>query len=72
MTWPCPYKTFTCEEWKTIIDSNPFKITEPVLPSSLSLSLLEATNLHVLGVESNFQGDDTELGKIATRVFNNM
>ncbi len=72
MIWPCPYNTFTSEEWKQIIDSNPFKITKPVLSPSLTSSLLEATNLHALGFESNFQADDTELSKVATRVFNNM
>ena len=72
-TWPCPYpKTFTSEEWKKIMDSNPFRITHSVLSESQSSSLSRATNLYALGLEHDFQPGDTELDRVAARILNNM
>ncbi|CAG8765374.1 5145_t:CDS:2, partial [Acaulospora colombiana] len=54
MCWNCPYSTFTNSEWQQVLDSNPYKITQPVLTDSLLTALYKATNDISLGLSCNF------------------
>ncbi|CAI2194176.1 15567_t:CDS:2 [Funneliformis geosporum] len=54
LDWPCPYNTFTADEWLEITNSNPFKLTEPVLNTDLTSLLYDATFKKSLGLITNF------------------
>ena len=72
LDWPCPYYTFTTDEWLEITETNPFKLKEPVLNPSLSSSLYDATYKKSLGLACDFDPDDTiKYSKLAQRIFNN-
>ncbi|RIB22609.1 hypothetical protein C2G38_2173514 [Gigaspora rosea] len=71
MCWPCPYPTFTSSEWRQVLNSNPYKITQSVLTDSLLITLYKATNDFSLGLNHNFiLNNDGELGEKANRIFN--
>ena len=73
MCWPCPYFTFTSSEWLQVLNSNPYKITQPVLTDSLLTTLYKATNDFSLGLNYSFDlNNDGELGEKAYRIFNYM
>jgi len=73
MRWPCPYSTFTSFEWRQVLNSNPYKITQPVLTDSLLTTLYKATNNFSLGLNYSFDlNNDGELGEKAYRIFNYM
>ncbi|GES94274.1 hypothetical protein GLOIN_2v1700036 [Rhizophagus clarus] len=46
--WPCPYPSFTIEEWEEIMSTNPYKIQESPLPQEILLRLREAYNNHFI------------------------
>jgi len=71
MCWPCPYSTFTSSEWLQVFNSNPYKITRPILTDSLLTTFYKATNDFSLGLNYSFTlNDDSELGEKARRIFN--
>lgn len=73
MCWPCPYSTFTSSEWRQVLNSNPYKITRPILTDSLLTTFYKATNDFSLGLDCSFTlNDDSELGEKARRIFNYM
>ncbi|CAG8789450.1 8503_t:CDS:2, partial [Dentiscutata erythropus] len=74
MCFLCPYSTFTTSEWIKVLDSNPYKVTNPILTSSLTTSLYEATHNFSLGLNSKFtnNNESDELWEKANRIFNNM
>ena len=70
MCWPCPYSTFTSSEWQQVLNSNPYKITRPVLTDSLLTAFYKATNDFSLGLSCSFTlDDDSELSDKARRIF---
>ena len=70
MRWPCPYSTFTSSEWRQVLNSNPYKITRPVLTDSLLTAFYKATNDFSLGLSCSFTlDDDSELSDKARRIF---
>ncbi|CAG8611899.1 2025_t:CDS:2, partial [Racocetra fulgida] len=55
----------------SILNSNPYKITQPILTDSLLTSLYKATNDFSLGLNYNLiLNNDGELGEKASRIFN--
>ncbi|RGB26980.1 hypothetical protein C1646_769710 [Rhizophagus diaphanus] len=71
MCWPCPYSTFTSSEWRQVLDSNPYKITRPILTDSLLTTFYKATNDFSLGLNYSFTlNEDSELGEKARHIFN--
>ncbi|CAG8708054.1 10999_t:CDS:10, partial [Funneliformis caledonium] len=71
MSWPCPYSTFTSSEWRQVLNSNPYKVTRPILTDSLLTTFYKATNDFSLGLNYSFTlNDDGELGEKARRIFN--
>ncbi|CAI2191790.1 7182_t:CDS:10 [Funneliformis geosporum] len=70
MCWPCPYSTFTSSEWRQVLNSNPYKITQPILTDSLLTAFYKATNDFSLGLNCRFTLDDNcELSDKARRIF---
>lgn len=73
MSWPCPYSTFSSSEWLQVLHSNPYKITQSILPDSLLTTLYKATDDFSLGLNYNLTlSNDGELGEKASRLFNYM
>ncbi|CAJ0756924.1 6338_t:CDS:2, partial [Entrophospora sp. SA101] len=71
LSWPCLYsKFFTNREWDQIIQTNPYVIQYPIIPSSTSNILREAAIMHLMGKESYMQLDKSELSKAVARTFN--
>ncbi|CAJ0760639.1 15157_t:CDS:2 [Entrophospora sp. SA101] len=54
---PCPYPDFTEIEWYTITIEKPFMIEQPIIPSSISNSLQEATRKHLMHEDSYIYAD---------------
>uniref|UniRef100_A0A1D1XFA2 Uncharacterized protein n=1 Tax=Anthurium amnicola TaxID=1678845 RepID=A0A1D1XFA2_9ARAE len=70
MCWPCPYSTFTSSEWRQVLNSNPYKITQPILTDSLLSAFYKASNDFSLGLNCSFTLDDnSELSDKARRIF---
>ncbi|GBC07745.1 hypothetical protein RclHR1_07670010 [Rhizophagus clarus] len=57
--WPCPYPSFTIEEWEEIMSTNPYKIQESPLPQEILLRLREAYNNHFIGNDVFMNGGET-------------
>ena len=73
MCWPCPYSTFTSSEWRQVLNSNPYKITRPILTDSLLTAFYKATNDFSLRLNCSFTlDDDNELSDKARRIFDYM
>ena len=73
MCWPCPYSTFTSSEWRQVLNSNPYKIMQPILTDSLLTAFYKATNDFSLGLNCSFTLDDhSELSDKARRIFDYM
>ncbi|CAI2194440.1 7922_t:CDS:10, partial [Funneliformis geosporum] len=71
LDWPCPYNTFTADEWLEITDNNPFKLTEPVLNADLTTLLHDATFKKSLGLITDFIGinDNSKRSHLAKQIF---
>lgn len=73
LTKPCPYPTFTPDEWKQIINTNPYSNKESVLTNPFTSLLSEECNKIALGLDGNFVSDEKDnLSKKAGRIFNNL
>ncbi|CAJ0903677.1 4948_t:CDS:2 [Entrophospora sp. SA101] len=69
---PCPYPDFTEIEWYTITIEKPFMIEQPIIPSSISNSLQEATRKHLMHEDSYIYADRSILGRAAASTFNDL
>ncbi|CAG8608962.1 16495_t:CDS:2, partial [Racocetra fulgida] len=73
LTPHCPYPDcFTSEEWKIIIETNPYKNYEPVISPATSCALWEAIIKHINGKDSFIYPNDTPLSRLTSRVFNEL
>lgn len=71
---PCPYPDhiFTIREWRTITRENPYVITEPVLPSDVCFSLRNSLAEFMEGKAPFLSLGDSEIGRVVSRIFNDM
>ncbi|CAG8481204.1 8244_t:CDS:10 [Diversispora eburnea] len=70
---PCPYSTFTPDEWKQVINTNPYAVKESVWDNPFASLLSEACSNIAIGLDNNFvSNDESDLGKKASRIFNNL
>ncbi|CAG8579301.1 17787_t:CDS:10, partial [Cetraspora pellucida] len=70
LSWPCPYPMFTTEEWKLIMKTNPYVLTEPVFPPDISFSLYNAVCKHWNGEDVYIHAGNSMLSKAVARSFN--
>ena len=63
--WPCPYPSFTIEEWEQIMATNPYQIREFPLPEVILLRLREAYHNHFIGNDVYVNSDGAKLSRIA-------
>ncbi|CAG8698444.1 11206_t:CDS:10, partial [Acaulospora morrowiae] len=70
---PCPYSTFTPDEWKQVVNTNPYAVKEPIWTKPFASSLIEACINIAMGLDGNFvSNDENNLSKKASRIFNNL
>ncbi len=70
----CPYPShiFTGREWQTIIRENPYIVADSILPTEISSSLRSASADSLEGKTAFLSIDDSEIGRVVSRIFNDM
>jgi hypothetical protein len=69
----CPYPDFfTSREWDAVIQTNPYKVQQPIVPPSISSALQDAARKHVFGEDSYLGAETSELSRAAACIFNDL
>ena len=72
LCWPCPYPMFTKREWKEITNVNPYVLNEPPLSHEISLSLYNATRIHLVNKNSFMDCGSSDLSRAVACSFNDL
>ncbi|CAJ0761952.1 9005_t:CDS:10, partial [Entrophospora sp. SA101] len=72
LCWPCPYSIFTNQEWKEIMETNPYNINEPPLTLEISSSLRDTAGRHLVGGDVFMDSVKSQLNRIVASMFNNL
>ncbi|CAI2179436.1 18887_t:CDS:2 [Funneliformis geosporum] len=68
----CPYHIFTGREWQTIIRENPYIVADSILPTEILSFLWSASADSLKGKTAFLSIGDSEIGRVVSRIFNNM